>query len=91
MDDIPRVITDRETYFRHFGDLHKTCMKIAIEEAIEMSKAYDIPLELFDISALTFQHYKMWNDKQDAIKFWKEEKQKELDDRLAKQIAKGVK
>lgn len=80
--DPPRIVTEREIYDQCFGGLHETCMDIAIKEAQKKSKDWNIPIELFDISALTFQHYKMWQDKKDFIDFKKKEKQAEIDKRF---------
>lgn len=79
MEEEPRNITGREIYDHYFGGLHSACMDIAIEEAMEKSQKYKIPLQLFDISALTYQHYRMWLDKFDFIEFEKKKKQVEID------------
>ena len=74
-----RIITEREIYDDEFGKRHKTCMEIAIKEAKEMAEKYNLPIELFDISALTFQAYKMWTDKLDYIRHLQKERQAILD------------
>ena len=82
--EVSREVTEREIYNKYFLSLHKSCMKMAIEEAQEMSKTYGVPIELFDISALTFQHYKMWQDRSTWIK----EKQTELQTKIDKENKK---
>ena len=77
--DPPRIITEREIYDHFFGGLHEACMDIAITEAKKMAEKHGIPIEAFDISALTFQHYKMWLDKQFFIKDEMIKKQEEVD------------
>lgn len=88
MEEELRIITDREIYDKYFGVLHSVCMDIAIKEAIEKSQTYKIPIELFDISALTFQHYKMWLDKKDFIEVKRKEKQAEVDKKFRQPILK---
>lgn len=84
MNDILRRVTEREIYDEHFGALHKICMEIAINEAKEMAEKYSLPITAFDISALTYQHYRMYLDKNIFIQQEKEKKQKQLDALLAK-------
>ena len=74
-----RTVTEREIYNREFYALHKTCMQMASIEAKEVAKEYDIPIECFDISALTYQHFRLWSDRREWIKMKQAELQKEVD------------
>jgi hypothetical protein len=63
-----RTVTEREIYNREFLALHKTCMQMACAEATEIANEYDVPIECFDISALTYQHFRLWSDRREFIK-----------------------
>ena len=77
------IVTEREIYNREFYNRHYSCMQMAINEIKDIMQANQgMPLECFDISALTFQHYKMWTDRIEYIKA----KQKELQEQLDKEI-----
>ena len=85
MEDTQRIVTAREVYDVEFGFLHRTCLELVCKEVKEMSEFYKIPLECFDVSALTFQKYKMWVDNKNYIEKLKQEKQEEINKKFGKQ------
>ena len=74
---IPRRITLWEVYEQKFGSTHGSCMDKACEEAKEKSKLHNIPIECFNISALTFQHWQKCIDKENYLKAIRDSKNKE--------------
>jgi hypothetical protein len=77
--DEPRIITEREMFDMNFAYLHSTCMDMACKEAIKCSETHHIPIDNFDISALTFQLFKMWVDNRNYLQSQMVVKQNELD------------
>lgn len=71
-----RRVTEREVFEELYGSIHDACLERTADKVTKVAKEYNIPIACFDISALTYQTFRVWLDNRSYIKSTQANKEK---------------